>query len=102
MGYKNSRATKKWWDTQIKKLKNCSSEKNDEHNNKFGKWWQPGSELMLGTNNYTLTTLKIDLLDNPFIKYFIFEVNVNFPPRDTPIGIVIKYCEHHNMSYIYE
>ena len=42
---------------------------------------------MLGTNISTLQTLKIDLSDHPFIKDNIFEVNVNFPPRGTPIGI---------------
>ena len=50
--------TMKWWDPHTKKLKYCSSEKFDEHNNKFGKGWSPGSELMLCTNIYTLTTLK--------------------------------------------
>ena len=40
------------------------------------------------------------LSDHPLIKYDIFEVNVNFPPRGTPIGILEQYCEHHNMSYI--
>ena len=58
-----------------------------EHNNKFGKGWSPGSELMLGTNTSTLPTLKIDLSDYPLIKYDIFEGIVNFPPRGTPIGI---------------
>ena len=55
---------------------------------------------MKGTNNSTLTTLKIDLSDHPFIKYYIFEVNVNLPPRGTPIGIVAQYYENHNKSYI--
>ena len=40
------------------------------------------------------------LSDHPLIKYDIFEVNVNFPPRVTPIGIVAQYYEHHIMSYI--
>ena len=55
---------------------------------------------MLGANISTLTILKIDLSDNPFIKDDIFEVNINFPPIGTPIGIVTQYCEHHNISYI--
>ena len=55
---------------------------------------------MLGTNPYTLTTLKIDLSNHLFIKDDIFEANVNLPPRGTPIGIVSQYCEHHNISYI--
>ena len=57
---------------------------------------------MLGTNTSTLKTLKTDLSDHPFIKDDIFEVNVNLPPRVTTIGIVTKYCEHHNMSYIFQ
>ena len=40
---------------------------------------------------------KIYLLDHPLIKYDIFEVNVTFPPRSNPIGIVAQYCEHHNI-----
>ena len=55
---------------------------------------------MLSTNIYTLTTLKNNLSDNPFIEDEIFEVNVNFPPRGTHLVIVTQYCEHHNMSYI--
>ena len=55
---------------------------------------------MLGTNNFTLPILKIDLSDRTLIKYDIFEFNVDFPPRGTPIGIVTQYCEHQNMSYI--
>ena len=55
---------------------------------------------MLGTNTSTLPTLKVDLSDHTIIKDDIFEVNVNFPPRGTPIGIVTQYCEQHNISYI--
>ena len=89
-----------WWVPHTKRLKYCSSEKNYEHNNKFGKCWSPGSELMLGTNNYTLPTLKIDLSDHPFIKDDIFEGIVTFPPRSNPIGITTQYCEHHKILYI--
>ena len=89
----------KWWYPHTKKLKHFSSAKFYGNNNTFGKVWSPGSELTLSTNISTLKTLKTDLSDNPFIKDDIFEVNVNFPPRDTPISIV-KKCEHHNMSYI--
>ena len=60
----------------------------DEHNIKFIEGWSPGSELMLGT----LTELKIDLSEHPFIKYDIFEVDVNLPPRGTPLGIAAQYC----------
>ena len=88
MGQTNSRATMKWWYQHTKKLKYCSSGNFDEHNNIFGKGWSPGSKLMLGTNISALPTLKIDLSDHSFIKYDIFEVNVNFTPRGTPIGIV--------------
>ena len=55
---------------------------------------------MTGTNISTLTTLKMDLSDNPFVKYDIFEVTVNFPSRGTTIGIVYKYCEHQNIYYV--
>ena len=82
----------KWWDLQTNKLKHCSTENVDEYNNKFGKVWSPGSELMLGTNIYTLKTSKIDPSYHPFIKYDIFEVNVNLTPRGNPIGIVSQYC----------
>ena len=36
MGYKNSKATMKWWGPKNKKLKYCSSAKFDEYKNKFG------------------------------------------------------------------
>ena len=68
MGYTNIRVTMKWWYPHTKKLKYCSSGKIDEHSNKFGKGWSPGSELMLGTNISTLTTLKSDLSDRPFYQ----------------------------------
>ena len=97
MSYTNIRAIIKWWYPYTKKLKYCSFEKFDEDHNKFGKLWLPGSELMLGTNNSTLPTLKFCLSDHPFIKNDIFEVNVNLPPRGTPIGIVAQYCEYQNM-----
>ena len=100
MGYIDSRATMKWWHRHTKILKYCLSAKFDEYNNKFCKGWSPGSDLMLGTNISTLPALKIDPSDNPFIKDDIFEGNVNFPPRGTPISIVTQYCEHHNISYI--
>ena len=100
MGYTNSRATIKLCYPHTKKLKYCSSANFDEHNTKFVKVWSPGSEILIVTNVYTLPILNIYLLDHHFIKYYIFEVNVHFPPRVTPIGIVDQYCEHHNMSYI--
>ena len=75
----------KWWYPHKKRPKTFSSAKLNEHNNKFGNGWSPGSELMIVTNISTLPTLKIDLSDNPFIKDDIFEANFNFPPRGTPI-----------------
>ena len=92
----------KQWDPHTKELKYCSSDKFDEHNNKVGKGWSPGSELMLGTNNATFPTLKIDLSDHTFTKDDIFEAGVNFPSRGTPIDILAQYCEHNNMLYIYQ
>ena len=100
MGYTNSRSTMTWWDPQKMILKYCLSAWFDERNNKLGKVWSPGSELMLGTNIFALPTFIIDPSDHLFIKYDIFEGNVNFPPRGTPSSIVTQYCEHHNMSYI--
>ena len=79
MGYTNRRATIKWLYPHTRIIKHYSCAKFYEHNNKFGKGWSPGSELMLVTNIFTLPTLKIDLLDHPFIKDDIFEGNVNFP-----------------------
>ena len=72
MGYTDSRFTMKWWDPHAKKLKYFSSEKFDNHNNKLGKGWSPGSELMLDTNISTFPTLKIDLSDHPLIKDGLF------------------------------
>ena len=48
MGYTNSRSAMKWWELHTEKLKYSSSAKFDEHNNKFGKGWSPGYEIMLG------------------------------------------------------
>ena len=90
MCHTNSRAAIKQCDPHTNKLKYFSSEKIDEHNNKFGKAWSPGSELMLGKNISTLPTLKIDLSDHLFIKYDIFEGNINFTPQGTPIGIITQ------------
>ena len=90
MGYTNRTATMKWWYQHTKKIKYCSSEKYDEHNRKNGKVWSPGYELMIYTNTSIPPTLKIELSDNNFVKYFIFEVYVNFPPRGTPICSVIQ------------
>ena len=90
----------KGWDLHTKRLKYCSSGIFNEYKNKFGKGWSPESELMLGTNTSYLPTLEIYLSDHTFIKYDIFEVNVDFKPRGTPIETITQYCEHHNMSYI--
>ena len=98
MGYKNSRATMKRWYPHTKKLKYYSSAEFDENNNKFGKGWSPGFELRIGINIFTLPTLKIDLSYHYFIKYDIFEVNVNLIPGGTTTGIVTQYFEHKNMS----
>ena len=100
MGYTSIRATKKWREPHTKILKYCSSAKFDEYNNKFGKGWSPGSELMLGKNISTPPTLKIELSYHTLIKYDIFEGNITFPPRGTTIGIITQYCKNHNMSYI--
>ena len=40
----------KLWEPHKNRLKYCSYEIFDEHNNKFGKCCSPDSELMLGTN----------------------------------------------------
>ena len=58
----------KWWDPHTKNLKYFSSAKSDEHNNKFGKGWSPGSELIIGANNSTLPILKLNSLIIPSLK----------------------------------
>ena len=62
----------------------------DKHTNTFGKGWLPGSGLITGTRISTLTTLKLDLSNHPFIKDDIFEVTVNSSPRGNPIGIIVQ------------
>ena len=62
----------KWWDPHTNKIKYCLSEKIAEHNNKFGKRWSPGSELITGANFSTLPTVKIDPSYHPFIKDDLF------------------------------
>ena len=90
MGYIKSRDTMKWWDPYTNKIKYYSYIFFDEHSNKFGKGWSPGSKLLLGTNISTLPTLKIDLSDHPFTKNDIFEGNVNFTPMGTPIDTITQ------------
>ena len=51
--------TIKLWDKHTNNLKYCSSVKFDEHNNKFGKVWSPGSALMNGKDISSLPTLKL-------------------------------------------
>ena len=72
----------------------------DEHNNKSGKGWSPGSALMTGTNISAPSTLKTDLSDHPFITYYISEAMVTFTPTSTTIGIVEQLCEHQNILYV--
>ena len=100
MVYTNTMAIIKWWDPHNNKFKYCSSATFYEQNNKLGKGWSTGSDLMTGIFFSTLPTFKKYLSDHPFIIYGIFGVTVNFPPRGNPIGIFEKYCKHHNMSYI--
>ena len=45
---------------------------------------------MLGTNITIIPILKIDLSYHIFVKGDILVVNVNLPPRETPIGIVAQ------------
>ena len=58
MVYTNSRDTMIWWDPQTKKLKYCSYENFNEHNNTFEKIWSHGSALMNGTNISAPPTIK--------------------------------------------
>ena len=92
----------KWWDLHTKKLKYRSSEKNDEHNNNFGKVWSPGYNLLNGTYTLYLPTIKIDIPDKPLIKDDIFEATVTFTPNVNPTGIITYYYEHHNITCIYQ
>ena len=98
-GLQKQQSYNELWHPHTKKLKKIST-KFDEHNNKCGRGWSPGSDLILDKNTSTLPTLKNDPSDHPFIKDGIFEVDVNFPQRVTPVSIVRQYCEHNNMSYI--
>ena len=84
-----------FWDPHTKKLKYCSSENSDEHNNKFGKGWLPGSELMNGMNIFTLSKFKIDPSDQAFIKDDIFEVNAIFHQE-----VLILELLHHTLNII--
>ena len=102
MGFTNSRATIKWWNPHTKKLKYFPSEKFDKNNNKFGKGWSPGYELMTGTPVSTFPTLKINISYHPIIKNDIFEVIVTLTPRGTTTGTLVQYCENHNVSYIFK
>ena len=50
MDYNNSTGKIKCWYIHKKKLKYCLSDKLDEHNNKLGKGWLPGSSFTNGTD----------------------------------------------------
>ena len=78
----------KWWDPHTNKLKYFPFENFDEHNNKLGKGWSPGSEIINGTAFYILSTFKTDISDHPFVKYDICEVTVTFPRIGNPVGII--------------
>ena len=41
---------------------------------------------------------KIDLSDQSFIKYDVFEATVIFSSRGNTIGIIAQCCKHQNMS----
>ena len=86
MVYTNSKATLKWWDPHTKRLKYCPSINFDVHNSNLNKGWSPGSEIMLGTNNFTLTTLKIDLSDHSFIKNDIFKAIIIIHQEGIPLA----------------
>ena len=85
MGYKNTRAKMKWWDPHTKILKYCSSENSDEHNNKFGKVWSPGSELMIGTNISILPTLKLTSNIIPLSKIIYLKAMLNLHQQALPL-----------------
>ena len=51
----------KQWYQRNNKLKYWSYDKFDEHNNKFGKGWSPGSALITGTNISAFPMIKIDI-----------------------------------------
>ena len=81
MGYTNSWASIIWWDKHTKKLKYCSSENVDEYNKWFDKGCSPGSNFINGIDKSDLPTIKIDLSDHLFIKDYISDATVTFPPR---------------------
>ena len=92
----------KWWDPHTRKIKYFSYAKFDKNNNKFGKGWYPGSNMLKVTDISDLPTVKIDLYYHPLIKDDIFEATVAFPKRGTPICIITYYCEHYKTTYIYQ
>ena len=65
MGYTKIIATMKWWDPHTKKIKYFIYAKFDEHNNKFGKVWSPGSELMTVTTKIFPSNTKTLFLRPP-------------------------------------
>ena len=68
----------KWWDAHINKLRYCSSEKFDEHNNKFGKGWPPGSNMLNVKNTPDLQTIKLIFLANLSLKKRYLKKHSNF------------------------
>ena len=70
MGYTNIREAMKWC---YNKLKFCSFTKFDEHNNNFGKFWYPGSNLLNMKDTLATPIIKIDLYYHTFITEYIFE-----------------------------
>ena len=98
MCYTSRRAILKWWDLQTKKLKYFSSAKFNEHK-KIQKIMVTWIWIDEQHKYFRPSKTKIDILDHPWIKYDIFEATVIFPPILTPVGIISKYCEHHNISY---
>ena len=86
MVYTNRRAAMKWCCPHTKRLKYFSSAKFDEHNNKFGKGWSPGSELMLGTNTSTLPILKLTSQIIPLSKMIYLKALLTFHQEALPLA----------------
>ena len=58
-------------------------------------------EIFWGKDDH-LPRLKADLLEHLFIKDDIFEATAKFPLMGKTIGMIVNYCEHHNIYYGYQ
>ena len=96
MVYTNNRATNKCWYPHTNKLKYCSPETIDEHNNNFGKGWSPGSNFLSSTETSYPPKIKTSLYDHHLIKNDIFEATVKFHQGELQLVYLTIYL----MAYL--